>query len=76
MANATALPRSRSPTPYLYILPAFVVFAGFMLYPLVRAGQFSLLRWPIFPAAFVGFGNYVDLMGDERFLASFVHASC
>ncbi len=61
--------------PYLYLLPAFLVYAGFMLYPLVRAGQFSLYEWPGFgPATFVGFTNYVDLMGDERFLASIGHA--
>ena len=61
--------------PYLYILPAFVVYAGFMLYPLVRAGQFSLYEWPGFgPATFVGLGNYTDLLSDDRFKASILHA--
>ncbi|WP_233557963.1 carbohydrate ABC transporter permease [Tessaracoccus antarcticus] len=64
-----------SATPYLYLLPAFVVYAAFMLYPLVRAGQFSLFDWPGFgPSTFVGFGNYIDLLSDDRFLASISHA--
>lgn len=61
--------------PYLYILPAFLVYAGFMLYPLVRAGQFSLYDWPGFgPAEFVGLGNYAALLEDDRFKASILHA--
>lgn len=62
-------------TPYLYLLPAFVVYALFLLVPLIRAGQFSLYDWPGFgPSTFVGFGNYVDLLTDRRFLAAIGHA--
>ncbi|SDY29872.1 carbohydrate ABC transporter membrane protein 1, CUT1 family [Tessaracoccus flavus] len=62
-------------TPYLYILPAFLVYGMFLLYPLIRAGQFSLYDWPGFGASrFVGLGNYVDLMSDDRFLDAITHA--
>lgn len=62
-------------TPYLYLLPAFLVYAGFLLYPLLRAAQFSLYDWPGFgPSTFVGLGNYVDLLSDRRFLAAVTHA--
>lgn len=62
-------------TPYLYVLPAFLVYALFLLYPLIRAGQFSLYDWPGFgPSEFVGLGNYVDLLGDRRFRDAFGHA--
>ena len=72
--SPSAVIRGRA-TPYLYLLPAFLVYAGFLLYPLVRAGQFSLYDWPGFgPSTFVGLGNYVDLMGDRRFLAAIWHA--
>lgn len=72
--NPSAVIRGRA-TPYLYLLPAFLVYAGFLLYPLVRAGQFSLYDWPGFgPSTFVGLGNYVDLLGDRRFLAAIWHA--
>ena len=62
-------------TPYLYLLPAFLVYSGFMLFPLFRAAQFSLFDWPGFgPATFVGLGNYADLLTDDRFKASILYA--
>lgn len=62
-------------TPYLYVLPAFLVYGLFLLYPLIRAGQFSLYDWPGFgPSKFVGLGNYVDLLGDRRFRDAVGHA--
>lgn len=62
-------------TPYLYLLPAFLVYGAFMLFPLIRSAQFSLYDWPGFgPSTFVGLGNYVDLLGDRRFLAAIQHA--
>ncbi|AQX16593.1 sugar ABC transporter permease [Tessaracoccus lapidicaptus] len=62
-------------TPYLYVLPAFLVYGLFLLYPLIRAGQFSLYDWPGFgPSEFVGPGNYVDLLGDRRFRDAVGHA--
>ena len=62
-------------TPYLYLLPASLVYAAFLLYPLIRAAQFSLYDWPGFgPSTFVGLGNYVDLLSDRRFLAAISHA--
>src|SRR5699024_4884445 len=70
----SAVVRSRA-TPYLFILPAFAVYAAFSLYPLARAAQFSLYDWPGFgPSTFVGLGNYVDLAGDEAFRAAIANA--
>ncbi|GAB2538256.1 carbohydrate ABC transporter permease [Brachybacterium huguangmaarense] len=66
--------RSRA-VPYLFLLPGFVVYAAFALYPLVRAGQFSLYEWSgIGPSTFVGLRNYADLAQDGRFLAAIGHA--
>jgi raffinose/stachyose/melibiose transport system permease protein len=62
-------------TPYLYILPALLVYAAFMLYPLGRAVHLSLFKWDgLSLATFVGFGNYVDIASDERLRAAFGHA--
>jgi flagellar biosynthesis protein FliQ len=62
-------------TPYFYILPAFSIYAAFLLYPLVRAAQFSLFSWDtISPAVFVGFQNYIDLAKNEDLRNSFTHA--
>ncbi|HYO19890.1 MAG TPA: sugar ABC transporter permease [Dermatophilaceae bacterium] len=62
-------------TPYLFVLPAFSIYAAFILFPLARAAQFSLFSWDtISPAVFVGLGNYVDLARNEELRNSFVHA--
>lgn len=61
--------------PYLYILPAFLVYAAFMLYPLGRAVHLSLFDWDgLSLATFVGFGNYTDILSDARLRAAFGHA--
>lgn len=62
-------------TPYLYVAPAFLLYAAFLLYPLVRAAQYSLYAWDtVSPARFVGFGNYVEMVSDPDLLGSFGHA--
>lgn len=62
-------------TPYVFILPAFTFYGAFLLYPLVRAAQFSLFSWDtISPAVFVGLQNYVDLAKNEDLRNSFLHA--
>lgn len=62
--------------PYLYVLPAFVVYAAFMLYPLGRATQYSLYQWNSVTNVvnFVGFGNYVDMFQDPELRSGFTHA--
>ena len=53
---------------YLYLLPAFVVLGVFTFYPVIKAFQISLYRWPVVgPKTFVGFGNYLKLIGDHKF---------
>ncbi len=62
-------------TPYLYILPAFLVYGAFLLYPLARAVHLSLFSWDgLTLATFVGFDNYTDIINDERLRAAFGHA--
>ncbi|HEY3339027.1 MAG TPA: sugar ABC transporter permease [Propionicimonas sp.] len=63
-------------TPYLYIAPALVIYAAFLLFPLARAAQFSLFAWDtVSPAKFVGFGNYVKMFSDPDLLGSFGHSA-
>lgn len=70
----SAVVRSRV-TPYLFILPAFLVYAAFSLYPLARAAQFSFYEWSGFgPSTFVGMQNYVDLAVDPAFRAAIGNA--
>ncbi|MET0694673.1 MAG: sugar ABC transporter permease [Propionibacteriaceae bacterium] len=60
---------------YLYILPAFVLFAVFLGVPAVQTAQYSLFKWNgIGPSTWVGFQNYVDLFGDSVLRSSFLHS--
>ena len=62
---------------YLYVLPAFAVFACFVLYPLGEALWFSLWEWnglPNSPATWVGVDNYTDVFTDEELRSAFAHA--
>lgn len=65
----------RRTTPYLFLLPALLVYVGFSLYPLLRSLQFSFYEWSGFgPATFVGLQNYRDLASDDAFRAAVGHA--
>jgi raffinose/stachyose/melibiose transport system permease protein len=60
---------------YLYILPAFVLFAVFLGVPAVQTAQFSLFKWNgIGPSTWVGLKNYADLFSDTVLRSSFLHA--
>jgi raffinose/stachyose/melibiose transport system permease protein len=60
---------------YLYVLPAFVVFAAFVLAPLGHAAYLSLWEWDgISVGRWVGLQNYVDVVSDPALRAAFGHA--
>ena len=55
-------------SPYLYVAPFFVLFGVFGLFPLGYTFWVSLHDWEIIgDRKFIGFGNYVELIGDDRF---------
>lgn len=54
-------------TPYLLIVPAFVMYSTFIIYPIFRQFEISFFNWHIFPGAanpFVGFSNYTQIFHD------------
>ena len=60
---------------YLYLLPAFAVFAGFVLYPLYRAAYISLWDWDgLTVGTWAGLDNYTEVFTDEELRSAFVHA--
>jgi ABC-type sugar transport system permease subunit len=62
--------------PYLFILPFFVLFAVFFLYPIGFSLSLSLHEWSgLGPARFVGLGNYRLLLHDELFWGSMLNAT-
>lgn len=48
----------KSPYPYWFVLPAAVVFTILFLAPTVASFWFSLTRWDLFSAEFIGLDNY------------------
>ena len=64
-------PHKRRQVPkFLYLLPAALLIAGVIGYPVVRALFLSLYKYnPLNPhKTFVGFGNYAKILGDSTFL--------
>ena len=60
---------------YLYIAPALVVFALFLLAPLAYAVQLSFFEWDgLGLGTWVGLDNYVAVLTDPELRAPFLHA--
>lgn len=60
---------------YLYLLPAAVVFAAFVLYPLYNAARISLYDWDgLTVGTWTGLSNYADVFADEELRAAFLHS--
>ncbi len=74
--RATDIPLRRKPwtaeriAPYAMVLPVIVVLVVFRLYPLLLGINFSFTGDKELNGQFVGLGNYLTLLGDERFQAS------
>lgn len=59
---------------YLMLLPFFLFFAVFFLYPIVEGLNISFYKWDsVNPAVFVGFQNYVNLLKSRDFVISFTN---
>jgi ABC-type sugar transport system permease subunit len=62
-------------TPYLYILPFFLLFIAFGVFPLLYAFRLSFTRWHgIGTPAFIGLSNYTFLLTDSRFWESILNS--
>jgi putative chitobiose transport system permease protein len=58
-------------TPYLFLAPALLIIAVFLLYPIFAVGYYSLTDYKIYtPPEWVGLENYRDLATDTVFLKS------
>ena len=57
-------------TIVLFLLPAFVLFLLFLIYPIFRAVYFSLFNWNgLGPATiFVGLNNFKQILTDQVFI--------
>jgi raffinose/stachyose/melibiose transport system permease protein len=59
---------------YLYVAPAFVLYAAFNLVPLVQGINISFYNWDgISPGTWVGLGNYTEFFTDPNIRSGYSH---
>ena len=81
--TVTALPETEAPkrgwykrneiavTPWLFLAPAILFFAVYVIIPIFQSFSISLYDWDgLGEARYVGLGNYVELMDDSAFEVS------
>ena len=56
--------------PHWFYLPAGIVFVLFFLVPTALAFYFSMTRWTLFDAVFIGLQNYRDFLGDQQLMTA------
>jgi raffinose/stachyose/melibiose transport system permease protein len=54
--------------PHWFYLPAALVFGVFFIVPTALAFYFSLTRWTLFDATYIGLDNYEAFLGDSRLM--------
>lgn len=75
-ARTGRAPGRRAITPYLFLAPFFVVYAIFLLYPVIDAFRLSFNeRIGISTPTFVGLENYRALFEDERYLKALLNTT-
>lgn len=60
-------------TSYLFLLPAFIFFGIFVLFPLIRGIYVSFFDYSINRFNFIGLHNYIELSKDSIFLKSLLN---
>lgn len=58
---------------YLFVLPQFLFFAVFTIYPIIEGFRISLFKDTAVSSSFVGLGNYIELFQDAVFVKSVVN---
>ena len=57
--------------PWLFLAPAFVLFAIYVIYPIFQSIYLSFYEWDgLGEREFIGWGNYVELFYDPQFVVS------
>ena len=66
---------TRKYTPWLFLAPALLVYALFVLWPITQSFQMSLFHWdgPMSSPVFHGLHNYCALLSDKVFWFSLWH---
>jgi putative chitobiose transport system permease protein len=65
----------RRATPYLFLVPALVLLAVFVFYPIVAVVYYSFTEYDIVrPPVFIGLDNFVRLIDDDTFWQALIHS--
>ena len=58
----------RTLMPWLFLTPGILLFAIYVIWPIMSSLSISLYQWDgLSPATYVGLENYIELMDDEEF---------
>jgi raffinose/stachyose/melibiose transport system permease protein len=63
--------RGGNPYPYLFYVPAGVVYTIVFLVPTIMAFYFSMTRWTLFDSTFVGLENFTDFFAEQNLRIGF-----
>ena len=76
LAKARPLMTKKSSfTPYLFLTPALLVIATFVVYPIFAVIYYSFTDYNIInPPTWVGLSNYIQLLKDTVFWQSLAHS--
>jgi raffinose/stachyose/melibiose transport system permease protein len=67
--------RRRAAAGWLFVLPALLMYAVFVLQPLGLTVQYSLYRWNgVGPATWVGLSNYLTVLRDPDLLGTIINS--
>jgi raffinose/stachyose/melibiose transport system permease protein len=64
---------ARSSYPTWFFIPAIVLYVVFFALPTFSSFYFSLTRWSLFDATFIGFDNFVAFFQNPQLYTSFIH---
>jgi raffinose/stachyose/melibiose transport system permease protein len=73
MISSAQPPAVRRTYPKWFYLPAAIVFGVFFIVPTVLSFYFSLTRWTLFDATFIGLGNFRTFLSDPELMSGLRH---
>lgn len=65
--------RRKSSYPSWFYIPAIVLFVVFFAVPTFASFYFSLTRWDLSTAEFIGFTNFIQFFQDPQLVNGFIH---
>ncbi|MBL8599556.1 MAG: sugar ABC transporter permease [Devosia sp.] len=73
VASRTATRRPPSPYPSWFYLPAAIIYGALFLFPTIASLFFSLTRWTLFDATFIGLDNFRQFFSEPFLVQGLVN---